>query len=97
MSNLPKGDKLNELYQLKNVVIGIILRQYEPFTKGEILTQVDKWCEGSVYATDGLKRKEVDISKIIDETISILFSYTYIGWSDCEKQKYKLCMSWPAI
>jgi len=97
MANLHKGDNLNELWHLQNVITGIILRQSRPFTKDDILTQVDEWCEGSVYAKDGSKRNEVDVAKLIDKTMSVFFQIMAIRWNDYEKQMYELCLSFPAF
>ena len=33
MANLPKGNTLKTLGDLQNVITGIILRQYKPFSK----------------------------------------------------------------
>ena len=49
MSNLPKGNDLNDKGKLQNVITGMIFREFKPFSKEDIYTKVEKWCEGSPY------------------------------------------------
>lgn len=96
MSNLPKGEVLNNRSQLQNVVTGIILRQTDFFSKEEILIQVNNWCDGSDYSISGAKRGEVDVEKMIEETLNTLWSILAVKYN-AEENKYKLSLSFPSI
>ena len=96
MSNLPKGEKLNQPYQLQNVVTGIILRQTTPFHKREILIKVDEWCEGSCFAKNGSKRNEVDLEMIIEETLNTFWVIGAVSYN-YDDEMYKIILSWPSV
>ena len=96
MSNLPKGDHLNTIGDLQNVIAGIILRQYQEFSEQDILIQVENWCEGSCYASNGKKNQEVDVKNIIHSTLNILYMEGCVKF-DRNQNTYSLSMSFPAI
>ena len=96
MSNLPKGHELDNNSKLQNVVTGIIFREYKPFTKEDIYTKVEKWCEGSPYGKDGAKRPMVNLDEMVENTLDTLFVIGSVKYDSIKKQ-YELDMNFPAV
>lgn len=96
MANLPKGNTLKTLGDLQNVITGIILRQYKPFSKTDIYTQVEKWCENSVFDRKREDCLDVDVNKRIDDTLNTLHIIAAIR-VDVKTHKYELTIGFPAV
>lgn len=95
MYELQRGNDLNNLRRLQNVITGIVLSQKGAFSNEDIYVQVDKWCEGSPYAVDGAKRGEVDIKAMVDETLNTLWGVNCLCFADAEQKKVKLNATFP--
>ena len=96
MANIPKGDALKTLGDLQNVITGIILRQYKPFSKADIHAQVEKWCENSIFDRKREGYLDVDVSQKIDDTLNALHIIAAIT-IDVKTHKYELTIGFPAV
>ena len=96
MANIPKGNALKTLGDLQNVITGIILRQYKPFSKTDIYSQVEKWCENSVFDRKRENNLNVDVNQRIDDTLNTLHTIATIR-VDVKTHKYELTIGFPAV
>lgn len=96
MSNLPKGNTLKTLGDLQNVITGIILRQYKPFSKTNIYSQVEKWCENSAFDRKRESHLDVDVNQRIDDTLNTLHTIGAVK-VDAKTHKYELTIGFPAV
>jgi len=96
MSNIPKGHDLDNKGKLQNVVTGIILRECKPFSKEDIYTKLEKWCEGSPYDKGGIKRNTVNFYEMIEDVLIALFVRGCVRY-DRKNKTYELDIGFPAI
>jgi len=96
MSNLPKGNDLNSKWKVQNVITGIILREYTPFSAEDIYDKVEKWCEGSPCAKDGVKRQTFDLPKMIRKTLNTLLVIGAVKY-DRKTKTYELDIGFPGV
>ena len=96
MANIPKGNTLKTLGDLQNVITGIILRQYKPFSKMDIYSQVEKWCENSVFDRKREDNLNADLNQRIDDTLNTLYTIGALR-VDVKTHKYELTIGFPAV
>ena len=96
MANLPKGNTLKTLGALQNVITGIILRQYTPFSKMDIYLQVEKWCENSIFDRKREDNLNADLNQRIDDTLNTLYTIGALR-VDVKTHKYELTIGFPAV
>ena len=96
MDNLPKGNTLKTHGDLQNVITGIILRQNKSFSKTDIYSQVEKWCENSVFDRKREDNLNVDMNQRIDDTLNILHTIGVVK-VDVKTHKYELTIGFPAV
>lgn len=80
---------VNHQADVQNLIVSAILRQCDAFTEEDIYQLVEKGLEQSDFAKDGVRRKEIDVTKMVDYTLHSLFIEGGIEY-DHEQKKYKL-------
>ncbi len=101
-----KSNPLTMPHHVMNLIVSIILRQTQTFTKDEIYDSVEEKLKGTPFAKDGERRNEIDVKAYIGEVIETLYVVDYIravSETDVESKiedfngRYKLTMSFPSI
>ena len=82
--------------KLQNVITGMIFREFKPFSKEDIYTKVEKWCEGSPYAKDGEKIQLLNLTEIIENTLNTLWVSGAVKY-DRKNKTYELDIAFPAV
>ena len=96
MANIRKNRDVKKHGDVQNVITSAILRTQGMFSKEDIYQQVENAVKFSCYGKYGKKRNQIDIQKMIDDTIETLWIIDCIKYFESEN-KYKLSMGFPAL
>lgn len=96
MANIREYEKVRSLGDVQNLITSVILHQSDPFSARYICDTVERKLLRSDFAKDGQRRSEVDITKMVDETLNIMLFNLCVGYNT-EQKEYYLTLSFPAV
>ena len=96
MANIRRNEEVKHRGDVQNLITSIILRQSTAFSEEDIYACVETNLERSDFAKNGMRRDEIDVKAMIDDTLNTLFVIDCLTY-DPKQGKYGLNMSFPAI
>lgn len=96
MANIRKNENVRHLGDVHNLITSAILRQNDMFSREAIYERVEKDLQRSAFGEDGVKRQEIDVKTMVDDTLNVLSINGCVRYHSQEK-KYELSMSFPAV
>lgn len=96
MANIRRNEEVRHREDVQNLITSVILRQYTMFSKEDIYESVEENLKRSDFAKDGVRRQEIDVKTMVDDTLNTLSIIDCVRY-DSKQHKYQLCGSFPAI
>ena len=96
MANIRRNEEVRHREDVQNLITSVILRQYTMFSKEDIYESVEENLKRSDFAKDGVRRQEIDVKTMVDDTLNTLSIIDFVRY-DSKQHKYQLCGSFPAI
>lgn len=80
LANIPQNREVKKLEHVKNVITSVIFRQCERFSKENIYKAVEEHIKFSSFGKYGKRRKEINLKKMVDNTLNILWTHGSISF-----------------
>lgn len=96
MANIRRNEEVRHRGDVQNLITSAILRQSDMFSKQDIYERVEQGLEKSGFAKDGVRRNEIDVKTMVDDTLNTLSIIGCVRYVSKQK-KYELTMSFPAV